>query len=200
MTRQGTIGPLAVEGQSMFLQLTGKFVQAVTLAAMLLACVPLEQQHFNDPVFALRSSPAGLPTYAETVKYIDDGLRYVDPTAAFFISPDGRMCFRGASPTLAANFFILYSISKRDWCLHPTTVSRVHSIETGHLSLSCKHANPQCINEIGYLYHAANTIHVYIVPSDREKSAIEHLIYLMGGNVGDNHLFKSVDRPGPHPF
>src|SRR5262249_7203976 len=156
-----------------------------------------EPQYVNNPAFALRAPPVGVPTYAETIKYIDDGLRRVDPTTAFFISPDGRMCFRGASTTLDANFFSSYSLSKKDWCLLPAAVKQVYSIEIDHLSLSCKHAEPQCIQEVGYLYRTANIIHVRIVPSDREKSAVEHLIYLMGGQLGDSHPFKSANRIGP---
>ena len=184
----------------MNLQVIVKLVRVVALAVALPACVPAEPQYINSPAFVQRVPPANLPSYVETIKYIDDGLRYVDPTAGFFISSDGRMCFRGAAPTLEANFFSSYSLSKSNWCLLPAAVSRVHSIEIGHLSLSCKHADPQCIGEIGNLYRTANTVHIYIVPSDREKSAVEHLIYLMGGNLGDSHPFKSANRPRPYPL
>jgi hypothetical protein len=188
----------ATEGRSMNLQFIGKFVPVVALAIALLACVQPEQQYVNNPAFAQRTPPAGLPTYGETIKYIDDGLRYVDPTAAFFVSSDGQMCFRGASPTLLGNFYNSYHLFESDWCLPPVAVKWVHSIEIGNVSLSCKHADPQCIREIGNLYRATNTIHIRIVPSDRERSAVEHLIYLMGGNLGDSHHpFKSADRLRP---
>src|SRR5215470_7295299 len=110
----------------MNLQFIDKFVRVFALAALLAACVQPEPQYVNNPAFALRAPPVGVPTYAETIKYIDDGLRRVDPTTAFFISPDGRMCFRGASTTLDANFFSSYSLSKKDRCLLPAAVKQVY--------------------------------------------------------------------------
>ena len=174
----------------MSLQLIGRLMRVAGLAAALAACAPPEPpQYFNNPTFAQRAPPAGRPTYLETIKYIDDGLRYVDPTAAFFVSPDGRMCFRVVLIPLRTDLDN-YNLYKSAWCLPPTAVSRVYSIGTDQLGLACKHAEPQCIREIGYLYRATNAANMRIVPSDQEKAAVEHLIYLMGGNLGDSQPFK----------
>jgi hypothetical protein len=178
---------LSIEGLGMSLQFIGKLVRVATLAVALPACVPPEPQYINNPAFAQQAPPAGRPTYIETIRYIDDGLRYVDPTAAFFVSPDGRMCFRGVLTALQTdldNSYISY------WCLLPTAVNQVYTIGMGQVGLSCKHADPQCIHEIGYLNRATNTAHIRIVPSDQEKTAVEHLIYLMGGTLGDGQPFK----------
>jgi hypothetical protein len=170
----------------MHLQLIGKLARVAALAVSLPACMPPEPQYVDSPVFAQRAPPAGRPTYLETIKYIDDGLRYVDPTAAFFVSFDGRMCFRGVLNAERTNLDYFY---KSDWCLLPAAVYRVDSIKTGEVSLFCKHADPQCIREIGYRYRGANHATIRIVPSDQEKVAVEHLIYLMGGNLGDSQPF-----------
>jgi hypothetical protein len=176
----------------MHLQLIGKFARVAALAVSLAACMPpAEPQYVNNPAFAQRAPPVGRPGYLETVKYIDDGLRYVDPSAAFFVSPDGRMCFRGVLNPERDDLNYFY---KSDWCLPPHAVSRVDSIRTGQVSLFCKHADPQCIREIGYRYRAANTATLHIVPSDQEKVAVEHLIYLMGGNLGDYQPFNEPIR------
>jgi hypothetical protein len=120
----------------MHLQLIGKLARVAALAVSLPACMPPPPQYVNDPAFAQRAPPAGRPPYLETIKYIDDGMRYVDPTAAFFVSPDGRMCFRGVLNPERTNLDYLY---KTDWCLPPTAISQVDSIRTGQVSLFCKH-------------------------------------------------------------
>jgi len=72
----------------MHLQLIGKFARVAALAVSLAACMPpaepqpAEPQYANNPVFARRASPAGRPTYLETIKYIDDGMRYAEPANA----------------------------------------------------------------------------------------------------------------------
>jgi hypothetical protein len=176
------------KGPGMHLQFISTLVRLAALAVALPACVPPEPQYVNNPAFARRAPPAGRPTYLETIKYIDDGLRYVDPTTAFYVSADGRMCFRGVLTNPLTTWDNIY---KTDWCLLPTAVNRVDTIVIGtnQVSVSCKHADPQCIQEIGY-YRAINTAYVRTVPPDQEKAAVEHLIYLMGGTLGDNEPFK----------
>jgi len=178
----------------MHLQLIGKLARVAALAVSLAACMPLPPQYVNNPVFALRVPPAGRPTYLETIKYIDDGMRYVESANAFFVSPDGRMCFRGVLNVERTSLDYLY---QSDWCLPPTAVSRVESIKTGELSLFCKHTDPQCVREIGYRDLGSNTAVIRIVPSDREKVAVEHLIYLMGGYLGDSQPFNEPIRLRP---
>src|SRR6266446_2048841 len=84
----------------------------IVAAAMLLpACSPAPPQYFgpqlawysaeaqpaaiNSVAFAIRQSLPGEPGYLDTIKYIDKGLKYIDPYSEFFISYDGQMCFRG---------------------------------------------------------------------------------------------------------
>ncbi len=171
----------------MSLPFIGKLAHVAALAVALPACAPSGPEYVNNPAFAQRAPPTGRPTYLETIKYIDDGLRYADPAAAFFVSTDGRMCFRSVLTTQQTNLDNYY---KSVWCLLPSAVSRVYSIDTGQVSLSCKHTDPQCIREIGISYRATNTARVRIVPSDQEKAAVEHLIYLIGGSLGDGQPFK----------
>ncbi len=170
----------------MKLRLIGKVARQAFLAPLLLACMP-PPQDFNAAVFAQRAPPAGRPTYLETIKYIDDGLRHVDPTSAFYISPDGRMCFRGVVNVKETSLDYIYN---SDWCLLPTAMGRVDSFERQQLSLFCKHAYPHCIREIGYRNRTTDIATVGIVPSPQERVAIEHLIYLMGGSLGDSYPLK----------
>jgi hypothetical protein len=172
----------------MSLQFVGTLVCLAALGVALPACVPQEPQYVNNPAFSQRAPPAGRPSYLETIKYIDDGLRYVDPTTAFYVSTDGRMCFRGVLPNPQTTWDNVY---KTDWCLLPTAVSRVDTIVIGtnQVTVACKHADPQCIREVGYS-RAINTAYVRIIPPDQEKAAVEHLIYLMGGTLGDSEPFK----------
>jgi hypothetical protein len=167
----------------MDLQLIGRFMCVAALATVLPACEP-SLQYSNAPDFARRQPPAGRPGYAETIKYIDDGLRYADAQAGFFISPDGRMCFRHVlDPTQTA--FEAF-VSKNNWCLAPTAVSRVdafRSVTNEQLRLVCKHSDPQCARDIGYSNRGADSVIVDIVPADQEKAAVENLIYLMGGDI-----------------
>lgn len=172
-----------------FLRVTGRFARCALLVTLLLGCTP--PQNINAPVFAQRAPPTGHPTYLETIRYIDDGLRYVDPTSAFFIAPDGNMCFRGVQNVRETILDYTYN---SDWCFPPNAVSQVDlfsAIGRGQqLTLFCKHSAPQCIREIGYGNRTADRATVSIVPSQQEKAAVEHLVYLMGGSLGDNEPFK----------
>jgi hypothetical protein len=159
--------------------------------AALSACA-VAPQYVDIAVYARRAPAPGQPSLAESVKYIDDGLRYVDPATGFFIAPDGRMCFRGAFTLSQTIFDWLY---KTDWCLSPTAVNQVElvpDIVTGkyQLQLSCKHAAGQCIAETGSLLRQANLLMLPIVPPRQEKAAIEHLVWLMGGSVSDGRPFQ----------
>jgi len=172
----------------MNLPLTGSFLCVVGLAILLPACTP-PPQYSNNPVFAGREPLAGRSTYPETIKYIDDGVRYVDPSAGFFISYDGMMCFRGVLDATQTAFEA--AVFKNNWCLPPTAVSHVDaftSITSQQLRLVCKHSAPQCVQVIGYPSRGADTVIVDIVPASQEKSAVENLVYLMGGNIDSEGL------------
>ena len=163
---------------------------AVSLAA-LSACV-FVPQNIDITMFARRAPSPAQPSFLQTITYIDDGLRYVDPSNAFFIAGDGRMCFRGAY-TLSQTIFD--SLYKTDWCLFPTAINQVElvpDIVTGkyQLQLSCKHAAGRCVEEVGSLRRQAALVTLPIIPPQQEKAAIEHLVYLMGGDLGDSHPFR----------
>jgi hypothetical protein len=114
-------------------------------------------------------------------------MRYADPGAGFFVSSDGSMCFRPVFTAQRTSFDNYY---RSVWCLMPNAVSKVYSLGSDEVDLTCKHADPQCLREIEGRQRIADTGHVHIVPANQEKLAVEHLIYLMGGNLGDSHPFK----------
>jgi hypothetical protein len=174
----------------MSLRLFGMLGSLAALTALLPACVPqYDGPGFNAPVYARRPPPPGRPNYAQTIAYIDDGLRYVDPRAGFFVSPDGRMCFHGA---LNVTETVLDYISNPDWCLPPRSVGRVDSIATvtnSQVRVTCRHDDPQCVREIGNLNRETDSLLMPTVPARPEKAAVEYLVYLMGGAVGDGQPF-----------
>jgi hypothetical protein len=146
----------------------------------------------NSVAFVKRPPPRGQPGYLETIKYIDDGVRYIDPYSEFFISFDGEMCFRGLVNRQLAEF----ENYQNYWCMQPTAVNNVDAIENdisfiNEVRLWCAHAAPQCAHRFGYPNYLdesgwiANSISVQIIPYRQERRAIEHLVYLMGGNIQD---------------
>src|SRR5438067_13261998 len=64
----------------------------------------VEPQAITSPAYAARPPLPGRPGYLETIRYIDDGVKYIDPYAEFFISYDGQMSFRGLVNRQAAYF------------------------------------------------------------------------------------------------
>src|SRR5690349_11868047 len=64
----------------------------------------VEPQAINSPAYAIRPPLPGRPGYLDMIRYIDSGVKYIDPYAEFFISYDGQMCFRGLVNRQAANF------------------------------------------------------------------------------------------------
>jgi hypothetical protein len=136
----------------------------------------------NSPAFVLRPPPPGRPGYLATIGYIDDGLKYVDPESGFFVSSDGRMCFVGALNVQRT----VFQIRRFPWCAAPTALAAVEVVENDityvpQLRLWCRHAAPECFQERGRFYRRADSIAVEIIPSQREKTALEYLVYLMGG-------------------
>ena len=136
----------------------------------------------NSLAFARRGALPGRPSYLETIKYIDDGVRYIDALSQFFISPAGEMCFR----TRANYPQIYYNAYYRHWCIYPQSIDRVSvlEIETGLMGVElwCMRAYPQCAHslETGEI---ANRISAPAIDYRQERAALQNLIYLMGGNV-----------------
>ena len=134
----------------------------------------------NSPAFAVRAPLPGQPGYLHTVKFIDDGMRYVDPPSQFYISPAGEMCFRTRPdyPT------IIYENFYRDWCIFPQAVDRVEAVTNPTLNevrLWCMRAYPQCARSLGD-GRIATSISAPTLDYRQERAALEHLVYMMGGN------------------
>lgn len=170
--------------------------------AMLMGCVPPVAPPINSLAFERRPPPPGQPGYLETIKYVDDGARYIAADAGFFVSAAGEMCF--LEPI---NPGVTLELSPRNyWCMSPYDISAVDALENdttyvNEVRLWCRHAAPQCAHKIAYpdmfdTMTVANSIIAETIPFDRERDAVEYLIYLMGGNVGPDEAMPS-SRPIP---
>jgi hypothetical protein len=150
----------------------------------------VDPQAVNSPAYAVRPPLPGRPGYLETIRYIDDGLKYIDPYAEFFISYDGQMCFRGLVNRQQA-YFENY---QNYWCMYPTAVNDVEALEdnisyVNTVRLWCVLQAPQCARRIGfpnYLDESGwidNSITAQTRLFKEQRNAIAYLIYLMGGNA-----------------
>src|SRR3984893_3992528 len=150
----------------------------------------VEPQAINSPAYALRSPLPGRPGYLKTIRYIDDGVKYIDPFAEFFISYDGQMCFRGLVNRQQA-YFENY---QNYWCIYPTAVNNVEALENdisyvNIVRLWCALEAPQCARRTGFANFLddsdwiGNSIAAQTRPFREQRDAIEYLIYLMGGNA-----------------
>ena len=162
------------------------------VAAMMLLSGCWSSPPINSVAFERRAPLPGQPGYLETIKYIDDGVRYIDPSSEFFVSFDGEMCFRG----LVNRRQVEFETYQNYWCINPIAVSNVDALENNvsyvnEVRLWCAHADPQCAHRVGYADPLdtspglGNSILVQITPYRPERAALEHLVYLMGGNVRD---------------
>ena len=136
-----------------------------------------------------RRYPAG-PSYLDTIRYIDNGVKYIDPYAEFFISYDGQICFRGL-----VNRQLPYSENYQNyWCMYPTAVNNVETLENdiGYVDtvrLWCVLEASQCARRIGFANFLddsswfGNSIAAQTRPFKEQRNAIAYLIYLMGGNA-----------------
>src|ERR1700752_2943780 len=136
-------------------------VRVVAAAMLLAACSPVPPRYFGPQVasifgdtdsaainsvgFAIRTPPPGQPGYLETIRYIDSGVKYIDPYAEFFISSDGQMCFRG----LVNRSLTLFENYQNYWCIYPTLVNNVEELQdnvtnVNSVRLWCVLEAPQC--------------------------------------------------------
>jgi hypothetical protein len=194
--------------------MSGKsLIQMVAVAVMAAACSPQPPLYFGPPseslfnaakesvlsraeaginsdAYAKRPPLPGQRGYLETIQYIDDGMKYIDPYAEFFISYDGRMCFRG----LVNRQLPYFENYQNYWCIYPASVNNVEELENNTTSVNsvrlwCILEAPQCARRIGfgnYLDESpeiGNSISAETRPSKEQRAAVEHLIYLMGGSV-----------------
>ena len=150
----------------------------------------IEPQEINSTAYAVRPPPPGQPSYLDTIKYIDNGVKYIDPFAEFFVSFDGQMCFRGLVNRQQA-FFENY---QNYWCMYPTAASNVEALENNvsyvnTVRLWCVLEAPQCARRTGIPNllddsdWVGNSITVQSRPFRAQRNALQYLIYLMGGNV-----------------
>jgi len=161
----------------------------IGVMTMLAACVPPPTPPINSLAFQKRQPPPGQMGYLETIKYIGDGLHYILPNSDFYVSVAGDMCFRGAITPEVTPVYIPLNF----WCMSPFAVGRVEALENdisyiNQVRLWCRLAEPQCAFKIGHpsmldKQWVANSITTETVPFIRQREAIEHLVYLMGGNL-----------------
>lgn len=161
----------------------------IGVMTMLAACVPPPTPPINSLAFQKRQPPPGQMGYLETIKYIGDGLHYILPNSDFYVSVAGDMCFRGAITPEVTPVYIPLNF----WCISPFAVGRVEALENdisyiNQVRLWCRLAEPQCAFKIGHpnmldKQWVANSITTETVPFIRQREAIEHLVYLMGGNL-----------------
>jgi hypothetical protein len=181
-------------------------VVAAAAAMLLAACSPAPPHYFgpqlawvpgeadfaaiNSIAFAKRAPPPGQPDYLEVIRYIDDGVKYIDRYSEFFVSFDGEMCFRGLVNRQQA----LFENYQNYWCINPTAVNNVDAIENNvsyvnEVRLWCAHDAPQCARRFGHPNFldesspVGNSVSAQIVPFREQRAAIVYLIYLMGGNA-----------------
>jgi hypothetical protein len=155
----------------------------------------------DAPGFERRAPLAGQPGYAETIRFINDGVQYLEPRGAFVVSPQGDLCFRGAAEVT----FVRLANYKSFWCMAPVAVAAVEALDDDvthvpSVRLWCRHDAPYCAYRVKRLarfgaYGRADTITVQTIPYRREKAAIEHLVWLMGGATSP-HLSAGLDS-GP---
>jgi hypothetical protein len=188
--------------------------QVVALAFLAAACSPQPPQYFGPPSegafrpplegFFSRVSPAAINSdafakrqplpgergYLETIRFINDGMKYIDPFAEFFIAPDGQMCFRG----LVNRQMLEFENYQSYWCMYPEFVENVEELQNSTTSVNrvrlwCVLEAPQCARRVGWPNFLdespwiGNSISAETRPSRAQRAAIEQLIYLMGGNV-----------------
>jgi hypothetical protein len=180
-----------------------KLAIQVTAAAFLLSTCYTPPPPINSTAFERRVPLPGQPGYLETIEFIDDGVRYIDPSAQFFVSADGEMCFRG----LVNRQQVQFETYTNFWCMSPYAVSNVDALENNvsfvnEVRLWCRHADPQCAHRVGspdFLDTSpdiANSIVVQVTPFRPTRAAVEHLVYLMGGDARDTWLSRRTPVSG----
>jgi hypothetical protein len=165
--------------------------RGVVTALLLAACAPSPPPPVDSPAFVRRPPLPGQPGYLETIGFIADGLRHVSAGSSFFVSAEGEMCFQGL-----VNSDLNPYVNYRDyWCISPLAVGAVDAVRNDityvdAVRLWCRHSAPQCAHKIGYpnmldLNWLANSITAETIAHRAQRAAIRHLIYLMGGDLGE---------------
>jgi hypothetical protein len=160
---------------------------SLTLALTFIACVPngvyatelfiapsQSPPPINSPAFAVRAPLPGRAGYLTTIKFIDDGVLYIDPLSHFYISAAGEMCFhtRPSYPTVYTDAYY------KDWCIHPHAIDRVSVIEnfaSSHgVEMWCMRAYPGCAHclQSGEI---ANRVFAITIDHQQERQALQQL-------------------------
>lgn len=172
--------------------LSGLGILAFGVIASLAACVPWPAPPLNSLAFERRPPLPGQRGYLQTIRYVDDGFRYIAPNNGFFVSAVGEMCFQGSIiPGVT-----LELAPRNYWCISPYDVSMVEALENdtsyvNDVRVWCRHSSPQCAHKVAYpnMFDnatVANSITAETIPFQDERAAVEYLVYLMGGAVEPN--------------
>lgn len=197
-------------------------IGAIGAASLLAACSPVPPLYFgpqlalldgeansqaiNSTVFAVRQPPPGQPGYLDTIRFIDNGVKYIDPYAEFFVSFDGQMCFRG----LVNRQQLVFENYQNYWCMPPTAVNNVEALENNvsfvnSVRLWCVLEAPQCARRFGFPNFLdesgwwGNSITAQTRPFREQRDAVEYLIYLMGGRVREGEPSSGYPSRGYPP-
>ena len=177
-------------------------VQVIAATIWLSACLA-PPPPINSVAFERRAPLPGQPGYLATIEYIDDGVRYIDPSAEFFVSPDGEMCFRGLVNRQQAEFETYTNY----WCISPFAVSNVDALENNvsyvnEVRLWCAHADPQCAHRVGFADYLdtspkiANSILVQVTPY-KPRTRGRRASCLSDGRKRTGHLDAALTRAAP---
>ena len=160
----------------------------ITLAVLLIACapnIPPGKTHaaelvifpsqppppINSLAFAVRAPLPGRPGYLATIKFVDDGVRYIDPLSHFYISGAGEMCFHTppSYPKVYTDAFY------KDWCIHPYVVDRVSVIDFSSgahgVEMWCMRAYPACAHAL-QTGEVANRVFAESIDYRQERAAL----------------------------
>ena len=161
------------------------------------------------PVIAAAQSapPAALSSpYLATIKFIDDGMRYIDPSSGFFVSPAGELCFRQLPETVPS----VYAMYYKSWCMWPQAVGAVTSqwndnTRVDEVRLSCRRAAPQCAHRLepsGFLDESAwvaNSVTIQTTASGEERDALVGLVARMTGYFVHDDVSAPLPLRSSHP-
>src|SRR5262249_44404767 len=116
-------------------------IRGIAAAMLVAGCSPRPPQYFgpqlawfpsgedfaaiNSVAFATRPPLPGRPGYLDTIRFIDNGVKYIDQYAEFFVSFDGQICFRGLVNRQQA----MFENYQNYWCMSPTAVNNVEALE-----------------------------------------------------------------------
>jgi hypothetical protein len=138
----------------------------------------------NSPVFARWAPLRGQLGYLQSIAYIDSRMRYVDPSAGFFVSPAGEICVR----TRPSSSTSIYDDRYRTWCFYPRLVHQVEPMSNSVANLNgvrlwCAHDFPHCAYSVDEPGRTANSIFAEAIDHRQVRAVLGNLIFIMSGVV-----------------